>query len=331
MIRNAWYPVAACGDLGRKPLARMLLGEPLVLFRTPEGTAVALPDRCSHRHAPLSAGRLEGGCVVCPYHGWRFDGAGRCASIPALEPGTPVPPAAHLEPHPVAEKAGYVWVFMGDQAPGPLPWAFPELERPGVKVSRLEAVIEAPYADCVENFIDTTHTAYIHGGLFRSPDPKPAFQSVKATASGVTIDYEESTDKKGSFLSGLLVKDGITHQDRFILPAIVRVAYGFGPDRGVTGFQFLTPETASRTRLFALTIAELGALGPLFTLGVPFVGKAIMEQDRRILEAQAPRRQPGGVSVPADAGIQWIRQAIARAEAGEPPAPEKTARVAYRL
>ena len=217
------------------------------------------------------------------------------------------------------------------EAPGPLPWDFPELERPGVKVSRLEAVVEAPYADCIENFVDTTHTAYIHGGLFRSPDPKPAFQSVKTAPDGVTIDYEESTDKKGSFLSSLLVKDGISHQDRFILPAIVRVAYGFGAGRGVTGFQFLTPETATRTRLFALTIAELGWLGPLFSLAVPLVGKTIMEQDRRILEAQAPRRLPGGVSVPADAGVQWIRAAIARAEAGEPPAPEKTARIAYRL
>lgn len=331
MIRNAWYVAAAGAALGKKPLARQVLGEPVVLYRGPDGRAVALPDRCSHRHAPLSMGRVENGCLVCPYHGWRFEESGRCAGIPALDPAAPVPPAAHLAAYPVREHAGYVWVFVGDQPPGPLPWAFDELGRQGAVASRLEAVIEAPYADCVENFVDTTHTAYIHGGLFRAPDPKPAFQTVRAGADGVTIDYEESTDKQGSFLSKLLVKDGVSHQDRFVLPSIVRVAYGFGPKRRVTGYQILTPETAGRTRVFTLTIAELGLVSPLFALGAPLVGKAILGQDRRILEAQAPRRGPGGVSVPADAGNQWIRAAISRAEAGEPPAPEKTARIAYRL
>ncbi len=53
-MKNAWYVAAQADEIGRVPLARLLLGEPVVMFRQEDGTPVALEDRCCHRRAPLS-------------------------------------------------------------------------------------------------------------------------------------------------------------------------------------------------------------------------------------------------------------------------------------
>src|ERR1700679_24144 len=80
-LRNNWYQAAWASELSDAPLARTLLDEPIVFFRTGAGIA-ALQDRCPHRFAPLSAGRFQGGTVRCGYHGLTFDGSGRCVHNP---------------------------------------------------------------------------------------------------------------------------------------------------------------------------------------------------------------------------------------------------------
>lgn len=84
-----WWPLAAVAQLRRdKPLARSLHGVPLVVFRGPAGHAAVTHDRCPHRHAPLSGGRVDQGELVCPYHGWRFDTNGGCTRVPGMNQGT---------------------------------------------------------------------------------------------------------------------------------------------------------------------------------------------------------------------------------------------------
>ena len=67
-------------------MAKTLLGEPLLFGRGADGRVFALRDICPHRGIPLSFGRFDGREVECCYHGWRFDGAGRCTAIPSLVP-----------------------------------------------------------------------------------------------------------------------------------------------------------------------------------------------------------------------------------------------------
>ncbi|HYO68507.1 MAG TPA: Rieske 2Fe-2S domain-containing protein, partial [Archangium sp.] len=87
-LPQSWFILCASRELGRKPLARMLQGTPLVLFRTAEGKPAALADRCPHRNVPLSLGRVVGGQLQCGYHGWTFDAAGECRAIPGLSGDT---------------------------------------------------------------------------------------------------------------------------------------------------------------------------------------------------------------------------------------------------
>ena len=82
-LRRHWWVAGTSAELARRPIARTILGTPLVLFRT-AGKAAALLDRCPHRNAPLSHGKIVEGLIECPYHGWAFDGAGECRRIPGM-------------------------------------------------------------------------------------------------------------------------------------------------------------------------------------------------------------------------------------------------------
>jgi len=94
-LRNCWYVAAMNDEVHRLLLMRrVILGEPVLLYRKSDGTPVALEDRCPHRHAPLSMGRLvRGDFVECAYHGLTFDGAGKCVRIPAQDT---IPPSANV-------------------------------------------------------------------------------------------------------------------------------------------------------------------------------------------------------------------------------------------
>src|SRR5262245_26076824 len=82
-LARHWYVACRSGALGRRPVARTVLGVPLVLFRDAAGGAAALLDRCPHRNVPLSLGHVvPEGHLECAYHGWQFDGTGRCRLVP---------------------------------------------------------------------------------------------------------------------------------------------------------------------------------------------------------------------------------------------------------
>lgn len=110
-LRNAWYVAAWDYEITREPLARTLLNEPIVLWRAQDGAPVALHDRCCHRHAPLSAGKIVGDRIRCGYHGLMFDPGGVCVEVPSQ---TLVPPGAAVRAYPVVERNRWIWIWMGE-------------------------------------------------------------------------------------------------------------------------------------------------------------------------------------------------------------------------
>ena len=81
-MRTQWYVVSDATDVVDAPSGVTLLGERFVLWRGADGDVSAAPGRCPHREAPLSGGAVVDGCLVCPYHAWRFDGEGVCVEVP---------------------------------------------------------------------------------------------------------------------------------------------------------------------------------------------------------------------------------------------------------
>lgn len=162
-IRNAWYIGAWAHELGEKPLGRRLLGDPVVLFRDSSGTARALVDRCCHRSAPLSLGKVVEGGLECGYHGLVFDGVGKCVYIPGQEK---IPQRAFVRSYPIIEKEEFVWIWMGDPAKAD---ASKIIDYPYhtdyKKWPHKHGLyhIKASYTLLVDNLMDLTHIGYIHG------------------------------------------------------------------------------------------------------------------------------------------------------------------------
>ena len=83
LVANRWYAVLASDEVpADQPVPFRRLGADLVFWRSPAGVHAAV-DRCPHRQAKLSIGRLVDGCLECPFHGWRFAADGSCTRVPA--------------------------------------------------------------------------------------------------------------------------------------------------------------------------------------------------------------------------------------------------------
>ena len=167
-----FHPVALADALGAaQPLAAHLMGHDLVLWRDAAGAPRAAVDRCPHRGAALSLGRVHGGTLECAYHGWRFDGHGRCVAVPALPQF--VPPASHQACMYSARIAyGLVWVALRAGVPDDEAGTLPEFE--AEHDARLRKLNCGPYEVAtsaprlIENFLDLAHFGFVHEGVLGS-------------------------------------------------------------------------------------------------------------------------------------------------------------------
>jgi phenylpropionate dioxygenase-like ring-hydroxylating dioxygenase large terminal subunit len=263
-LKNNWYVAALAHEVGRQPLGLILLNEPVVLFRTEDGQAVALEDRCSHRGFPLHKGRLVGDTVECGYHGLVFDCSGKCVKVPGQ---AQVPPTASIRKYPLIERWGWIWVWMGDSALAdqtPLT-DFHWLDDPawGAKAERL--YIKSDYRLIIDNLLDLTHLTFVHPGTIGSAAnvEKARVQNdlaeKSATITRWLIDIEPPPTYVRAGFTGNIDRWQIL---RFDPPSFVNLYAGAvdtgtgapeGNRRGGVGLRNLnaiTPETATTSHYF---------------------------------------------------------------------------------
>ena len=160
---NAWYAAAWDYEVtSSNLLARRIADTPLAFYRTSDGRPVALADACWHRLAPLSKGvRIGADEVQCPYHGLRFNSAGRCTKMPAQET---INPSAMVTSYPVEERYRYVWVWPGDPTladPADIPDMF-QMDSPEWAGDGRTIEVEANYQLVLDNLMDLTHEEFVH-------------------------------------------------------------------------------------------------------------------------------------------------------------------------
>lgn len=174
-LRRFWYPVARAVDVTDSPLAVTILGEPLALWRTGENEFGVVRDKCPHRSARLSGGWVDQGNLVCPYHGWTYNGVGACVRIPQMP--TKKPSERIVVGHYRCQtKYGYVWVAL-DEPIHDIP-DFPEAAHPGFyQIHEFMEVWNCSGLRILENGLDNSHFAFVHRktfGLAEMPEPAPA-------------------------------------------------------------------------------------------------------------------------------------------------------------
>jgi len=166
-LRNCWYKAAWATDLDAGHLARTILEERILFFRTQGGIA-ALQDRCPHRFAPLSVGRIAEGVVTCGYHGLAFASSGQCVN----NPYGPITEPMKVRSYPVVERHSAVWIWMGDPelANHDL---IPDLsfidDTPKTARNYVYIPTAANYQLATDNILDLTHVDYLHPDTLGGP------------------------------------------------------------------------------------------------------------------------------------------------------------------
>lgn len=171
MIMNAWYVAAWSREISVNGLfARKLFGEGVVLYRTDDGTVVALEDRCSHRAAPLSCGKREGAAIRCMYHGLKFNSNGQCIEVPGQ---THISDTLRIRSYPVAEQDGLVWIWPGDStvADRSSIMRITSHDDPDWKAELGGYIHFAADAKLVaDNLLDFSHLAFVHINSIGNPE-----------------------------------------------------------------------------------------------------------------------------------------------------------------
>lgn len=287
--KDFWYIAALSADLKpKRARAVEILGVHVALFRDHTGKAVALEDRCLHRNAQLSKGQVCKGQLVCPYHGWAYDGLGKVTDIPATCPSKAATEGRRIQSYPTQEKDGYIYVFLGTMAPqDKQPFAIPKLNQPGYHHIRLINLFDNTVTNCVENFVDIPHTVFVHRGIFRvRRDQKFAAKIVRDRGS-VLVQYQNETSNLG-FFSWFLnpSKQQIVHSDHFVAPNITSVEYYMGPHRHFFITSQSIPIATGKTLVYTDLTYDYGIWNRVAAPLVAFQGQKIIDQDKVILKNQ---------------------------------------------
>ncbi|GAP12686.1 phenylpropionate dioxygenase [Longilinea arvoryzae] len=164
MIRNQWYVVLESNEVKSRPVGVTRLGEKLIFWREPGGKVCAALDRCPHRGVALSKGKIQDGHLQCPFHGFEFDGSGRCRLIPANGRKGAIPNAMQLNTYPTYEAHGLIWLWWGNPVPEGVqaPEFFDDLDDT-FSYGSAHDPWDAHYSRVIENQLDVVHLPFIHG------------------------------------------------------------------------------------------------------------------------------------------------------------------------
>jgi phenylpropionate dioxygenase-like ring-hydroxylating dioxygenase large terminal subunit len=303
-VRNCWYVAAWASEIGRVPLTRTFLGEPVLLYRTEAGRAVALEDRCCHRNLPLSLGRIEGDAVRCGYHGLTFGPDGICIRVPGQDT---IPAGARVKSYALIERWKLIWIWIGDPARADetiLPdWAY--LDDP-----KLSATIgnggRPLHMKCNwelnnDNLLDLSHTVFVHGDTLGGDGPDRFPIRTERLPRGVRMSRWMSNVPPIPLFARLMNYDGSVDrwQETYAhLPTHCTIDVGFVPagkigpdgdrDQGLRLRALLTatPETETTSFFFYVQCRNFAVGDEAISTQFGATFRKVMGEDIAVMEAQ---------------------------------------------
>jgi 5,5'-dehydrodivanillate O-demethylase len=190
-MRRFWHPVQRAEDLKpgwAKPIK--IMGEEFTLYRGEGGKPHVVGFRCAHRMAQLSAGWVEGDCIRCRFHGWKYDSSGQCVEQPAEK--ETFAEKVRIRSCPTEEYLGLIFVYLGPDVPPPLP-RYADFEVKGLWV---ETYVRAcNFLNNIEN--DPVHIPFTHREsefFLRRPREIPRVAQ-EETEWGMMVTTTSSTER----------------------------------------------------------------------------------------------------------------------------------------
>jgi vanillate O-demethylase monooxygenase subunit len=330
-VNNQWYVAGWDHEIDRMPMARLICGQPIVLYRKLNREVVALHDACPHRLLPLSMGFKEGDHIRCRYHGLLLNAEGQAIQMPVRSERTHKSICTKV--YPCVERHRFVWIWMGDVEkadPASVPDFWP-CSHPDWTFDGGYNHIKCDYRLVIDNLMDLTHETYVHQGSIGQEEILDAPIETRAVGDGVTVARWMPHIDAPPFWRHALKQEGpvdrwqICH---FLAPSSVIIDVGVAPvaagatleahDQGVRGFVIdaLTPESATTSHYFWGMARNFDIDDPGFTArfkkqqgGVFLEDVAVLEAQQRSLEAN-PGLKLKAFSI--DTGGVKARQVIAR-------------------
>ena len=323
MLRRYWHPVGCSAFVTAKPQRVTVMGQELLLYRGKSGAPVLMQLRCAHRSLALDYGRIEGDSIRCPYHGWLYDRTGQCLEQPAEPDGSSFKDKVKLKSYPAQEISGLVFGYLGPE-PVPLLPLYDVLRmEDGVKDVMVQT-FHANWLNHVENIVDVSHLAWLHGYTF------PAYGG-----KHVTYHWERMAYGANNVMRIEGVND--THVSCYAFPTANR--FSLPPiDKGgelVKAMIFRVPVDDASTLIYFVrfypsekrvlnTSKRESKLGEYTPLATDWWGIDVNDQDRMAVEQQgviADRpHEHLGVS---DGGViqmrQMMRESLAAVAQGKDP------------
>lgn len=331
-VQDAWYVAAWTHEIEAGHIhARTIIDQPLALYRTGDGAIVAFEDRCCHRFAPLSLGRLEGDDLRCMYHGLKFAPDGRCIEIPGQKL---IPQSACVRRYPVAVVGSWVWIWMGDTAaadPASIPLSL-ALDDPAYRLMASHLDYAAHYLLIDDNLLDLSHLSFAHEKTLGLDMPQWADQRphVVPLERGLRFQRWLANHPTRGFMKKLGERVDVWNSYDFVFPGIFlqRTVFhpqgtaertgGMEPDGEPLFYrvdeQAVTPISARASRYFYAAGARRDDIDPGKLERLFGVTQLAFNEDKTLIEAQQrtidldPSRPMLGTSL--DAGPTRFRKLV---------------------
>ncbi|HEY5107606.1 MAG TPA: aromatic ring-hydroxylating dioxygenase subunit alpha [Caulobacteraceae bacterium] len=293
-LTDIWYFAALSAELKSGRMARHeIMGQPVLLGRTPDGASIALRDICPHRASPLSAGRFAreadgSASVECPYHGWRFAADGACVAIPSLTADQALDTERiRVRRYPLAESQGMVFIWMAadprdDAAPPSPPPSFP-----GVVGGRPKLVLRRVFAAHIDHAVvglmDPAHGPFVHRQWWWRTAASRHAKSKRFESSPLGFTMVRHAPSSNSRAYGLLGGAPMT-EISFALPGL-RWEHVTVGRRQVLALTCLTPLNETTTAITQLVWSD----HPIFAIAAPFIdagARRFLSQDGDVVDLQ---------------------------------------------
>lgn len=184
-LRRFWHPVCMAREVAPgKARAIRVLGEDFTVYRGEGGAPHVVDFRCAHRRAQLWAGWVEGDCIRCLYHGWKYDGTGQCVEQPAEDPR--LAEKTRIAGYPTQDYLGLIFAYLGPGEAPPMP-RYSAFERPGIAFRHVSFTGEYSYFQNLENLVDPVHAVFTHRSFFDRTGAAMAPVKLERSSWGITI------------------------------------------------------------------------------------------------------------------------------------------------
>lgn len=295
VLARHWFPIAYSEEIAAQPVARILLDEELIIYRTTARQVIVAHDLCIHRGVPLRLGTQVGDELVCAYHGFRYGANGACTAVPA-QPDLVIPKKLCLTTFPTIERYGLIWTCLAPdpEHPHTLP-VWPELEDKTFRMMHdSPPEWDVTPGRLLENFIDVGHFAWIHTGTFGDREcPEVTPYEVVHTPQGLHVEYPYlASNPVASGLVGDAENPTILRWMIYDLhlPLACRLTIQYPDNQRHCIFNAPTPISKKKTRIFFFIARNFDHHIPARQL--LDWENSILAEDRPIVENQRPEELP---------------------------------------